>query len=105
MQLLVDNRSDSTKMHGATIRFIEYKIIYSVVLIGKTIYQHSLNKHKGMMLPHFIVKIIKAGYLNITLAKQGMYALSTCTIKTGFDRSTNNCFVTCYCPTLTSAHY
>ena len=23
MKLLVDNRSDSTKMHGATIRFIE----------------------------------------------------------------------------------
>ena len=28
MQLLVDNRNDSTKMHGATIRFIDSCILH-----------------------------------------------------------------------------
>jgi len=32
VQLLVDNRSDSTKMHGATIRFIANSVIEQELL-------------------------------------------------------------------------
>jgi hypothetical protein len=35
VQLLVDNRSDSTKMHGATIRFIDRHVGRGDILLGK----------------------------------------------------------------------